>query len=129
MCLIGLSWQAADDGGVCQARRYFIRIYDNFSVQKQKSYNTGVITYKFFGGLVPPKIGEIAFLRQVGTAFGAPVSQFAFLSYKATVSRSNSKAIVMPQFIGLGKCRVPNICSSVVQSVVKPVYKHKIEIH
>ena len=76
-CLIffsGLSFGKNDDGGICQARRYFIRIYENFNVQKRKSYNTGVITYKFFGALVPPKIGEIAFLRQVGTAFGAPVS-------------------------------------------------------
>ena len=69
--ITGLSW-GGDRGGICQPRRYFIKIYENFSVQKRKSYNTGVITYKFFGSLVPPKIGEIAFLRQVGTAFGAP---------------------------------------------------------
>ena len=72
--LIGLSWGSEDNGGVCQARRYFIRIYENFSVQKLKSYNSGIVTYKFYGELVKPKIGEIAFLRQVGTAFGAPVS-------------------------------------------------------
>jgi hypothetical protein len=74
--LTGLSWSAQDDqrGGICQARRYFIQINENFNVQKLKSYNSGVMTYRFYGTLIPPKMGEIAFLRQVGTAFGAPVS-------------------------------------------------------
>lgn len=71
--LTGLSWSSAEEGGICEARRYFIKFYENFNVRKLKSYNSGVVTYKFFGKLVPPKIGEIAFLRQVGTAFGAPV--------------------------------------------------------
>lgn len=77
--IIGLSWSSADDGGICEARRYFIRIYENFNVQKLKSYNTGVVTYKFYGEMVKPKIAEIAFLRQVGTAFGAPVSFFLLI--------------------------------------------------
>ena len=72
--ITGLSWPAEKRGGICEARRYFIRIYENFNVQKSKSYNSGVITYKFFGELLPPKVAEIAFLRQVGTAFGASVS-------------------------------------------------------
>lgn len=74
--ITGLSWGNDAQDGICSARRYFIRIYENFNVQKSKSYNSGVITYKFYGTLVPPKIREIAFLRQVGTAFGAKVSSY-----------------------------------------------------
>lgn len=69
--ITGLSWSFAQKGGFCERRRYYIRRFENFNVQKLKSYNTGIVTYKFYGSLIPPKVAEIAFLRQVGTAFGA----------------------------------------------------------
>ena len=79
--IIGLSWgpsdgrnQSDDQGGICEYRRYFILNYENFNVRKLKSYNSAVISYKFFGKMAPPKVAELAFLRQVGRAFGAPVS-------------------------------------------------------
>ncbi|XP_053532755.1 disintegrin and metalloproteinase domain-containing protein 10 [Ictalurus punctatus] len=66
--VLGLAWVGApsgSSGGICEKNK-------QYSDNKKKSLNTGIITVQNYGSHVPPKVSHITFAHEVGHNFGSP---------------------------------------------------------
>ncbi|KAL9988652.1 hypothetical protein ACROYT_G003122 [Oculina patagonica] len=65
---LGLAWIGDPDGsaagGICDK-------FADYGGGKKRSYNTGVVTLKLYGRLVPPRVSEITFAHELGHGFGS----------------------------------------------------------
>ena len=65
-CCLGSS------GGICERHK-------RYSDGSAKSLNTGIVTFKNYGSIMPSRVSHITFAHELGHNFGSPVSRNVFV--------------------------------------------------
>jgi hypothetical protein len=63
------NWIPGAAGGICEK---FMSFRDGYAV-KERSLNTGIVTFLNYNRHVPPLVSQLAFAHEVGHNFGAQV--------------------------------------------------------